>query len=92
MIYIACLSDKAYSKAFEIAYLLRHKGIATEVDFESRSLRSQMKTANKLDAKYVAMMGEDEMDQGVVTLRDMASGEQETVDLQMVVDVLAKKV
>jgi len=91
MVYIACLSDKAYSKAFEIAYLLRQKGVATEVDFDSRSLRSQMKTANKLDANYVAMMGEDEMDQGVVTLRDMASGEQETVDFQIVVEILAKK-
>ncbi|HGJ67630.1 TPA: histidine--tRNA ligase, partial [bacterium] len=91
MIYIACLSDKAYSKAFEIAHLLRQKDIATEVDFDGRSLKSQMKTANKMGAKFVAIMGDDELDKGIITLRDMLSGEQESINLSMVVDVLSKK-
>jgi histidyl-tRNA synthetase len=83
-VYLASIGDEALTRSLEIAYLLRRKGISAEVDMESRSLRSQMKTANKLDAKYVIMVGEDEIEKGVVTLRDMRDGQQETVDAQMV--------
>jgi histidyl-tRNA synthetase len=89
--YIVSLCEEASSKAFEIAYMLRQKGIATETDLKGKNLKSQMKIANKMGAKYVVMIGEDELDKGIVTLRDMVSGEQEEVDIQMVVDILAKK-
>ena len=90
-VYIASLSDSASSQAFEIAFLLRQKGIATEAGLEGKSLKSQMKIANKMGAKYVAIIGDDEINKGVVTLRDMVSGEQESIDFQMIVDILAKK-
>lgn len=90
-IYIAPLCESAFPKAFEIAFLLRQKGVSTEIGFDGRSLKSQMKTADKLRAKYVVMIGEDEINKGFVTIRDMVSGEQEAVDFQIVIDVLAKK-
>jgi histidyl-tRNA synthetase len=90
-VFIASLCEQASSIAFEIVYLLRQKGIAAEAGVEGKNLKSQMKAANKMGAKYVAMIGEDELDKGIVTLRDMVSGEQEEVDIQIVVDILAKK-
>jgi histidyl-tRNA synthetase len=90
-VYIAPLCEEAFSQAFEIAFLLRQKGIPTEAGLDGRSLKSQMKIANKMGARYVAMIGEDEINKGVVTVRDMVSGEQETIDFQMTVETLSKK-
>ena len=90
-IYIAPLCESAFPKAFEIAFLLRQKGVSTEIGLDGRSLKSQMKTADKLRAKYVVMIGEDEINKGFVTIRDMVSGEQEAIDFQIVIDVLTKK-
>jgi histidyl-tRNA synthetase len=83
-VYMASVGAEAVSRTLEISYLLRRKGISTEIGLEDRSLRSQMKTANKLDAKYVIIIGDEEIEKGVVTLRDMRDGKQETIDIQMV--------
>lgn len=90
-VYVAPLCDSAFPKAFEVAFLLRQKGVSTEIGLDGRSLKSQMKTADKLKAKYVAMIGEDEINKGIATVRDMLSGEQEAIDLTNVVDFLANK-
>lgn len=90
-VYIASLCEEASSKAFEIASILRQSGIATEAGFDSKSLRSQMKIADKLGVRYVVMIGEDELVKGAVTIRDMESGEQEVVDVHITVDSLIKK-
>jgi len=83
-VYLAGVGENSTSLVLEISYLLRRKGISTEIGLESRSLRSQMKTANKLGAKYVILIGEEEIEKGVVTLRDMRDGHQETIDFQMI--------
>jgi len=90
-VYLASVGDKGISRILEISYLLRRKGISAEIGLESRSLGSQMKTADKLGAKYVIMIGDDEIDKGVVTLRNMRDGQQETVDVQMVASILEDK-
>ena len=90
-VYLASVGDKGVSRILEISYLLRRKGISAEVGLESRSLRSQMRTANKLGAKYVIMIGDDELDKGVVTLKDMLDGRQETIDIQMVGSTIEDK-
>ncbi len=90
-VYIAPLCESAFPKAFEIAFLLRQKGVSTEIGLDGKSLKSQMKTADKLKVKYVAMIGEDEINNGTATIRDMVSGEQETVNLTTVVDILVKR-
>jgi histidyl-tRNA synthetase len=89
--YVASLCEEASSKAFEIAYLLRQKGIATEAGLEGKNLKNQMKVANKMGAKYVVMIGENELDKGIITVRDMVSGEQETIDFQIIIEALLKK-
>jgi len=90
-VYLASVGDRGISRTLEISYLLRRKGISAEIGLESRSLRSQMKTADKLGAKYVIMIGDDEIDKGVVALRNMGDGQQETIDVQMVASTLEDK-
>ncbi len=84
-VYLACIGDRAI---FEISYLLRQRGISTEMGSDNRSLKSQMKSADKLGARYTIMVGDDEIDKGVVILRDMISGDQETISRKMIVSIM----
>lgn len=90
-VYMASVGDEGFPLVLEISYSLRRKGISVEIGLEGRSLRSQMKTADKLGAKYVAMIGEEEMEKGVVTLKDMRDGQQKSIDIQLVVSTLEDK-
>jgi histidyl-tRNA synthetase len=90
-VYLASVGEESVSRILEIAHLLRRKGISAEIGLEGRSLRSQMKAANKVSAKYVIMIGDDEIQKGVVTLRDMGDGQQETVDVQMIASTIEDK-
>ena len=54
-------------------------------------VRQPLETANKLDAKYVIIIGEDELEKGVVTLRNMKDGQQEIVNVQMVASNIEDK-
>lgn len=89
-VYLASIGSKVIARVFEISYLLRRKGISAEMGVDDRSLKSQMRLANKLGARYVVMIGEDEINKGVVTLRDMRDGKQEDVDIQTIVSALGK--
>ena len=90
-VYMAGVGEKSISRILEIAHLLRRKDISTETGLEGRSLKSQMKAANKLGARYVLMIGDDELEKGVVTLKDMDDGQQETVDVQMIGSTIEDK-
>ena len=87
-VYLVSVGEKNVSQTLEIAHLLRRKGIAAEIGLDGRSLKSQMKTANKLGAEYVILIGDDETEKGVVSLRNMQDRMQETIDFQMVASVL----
>ena len=90
-VYMASVGDEGFPLILEISYSLRRKGISVEIGLEGRSLRSQMRTADKLGAKYVAMIGGEEIEKGVITLRDMRDGQQEAIDIQVVVSTLEDK-
>ena len=76
-----------------MAHRLRQKGLSVELEGEARSLKSQMRRADKLKARSVLMVGDDELQKGKVILRDMASKQQEEIGLANVEsELLAKKV
>ena len=81
MLYIASLGERAMVKGLEITERLRREGKFCECDVVGRSLKAQMKYANKLGAKYTLIIGDSEIDAGVAQLRDMESGEQKEVAL-----------
>ena len=80
-LYIASLGERAMVKGLEITERLRREGKFCECDVVGRSLKAQMKYANKLGARYTLIIGDSEIDAGVAQLRDMESGEQKEVAL-----------
>lgn len=80
-IYIAPLGESANGFAFKLAKQLRDEGIAAETDICKRSLKAQMKYADKSGADYVLVVGDNEIAEGVAELRDMRNGERVKVAL-----------
>jgi len=78
-VYLAAASPEARRPAFLLAIELRRAGISAELDYTDRSLKTQMKDANRLGARWAALIGEDELAAGTVTLRDMVTGDQTSV-------------
>ncbi|MCD6506735.1 histidine--tRNA ligase [Candidatus Poribacteria bacterium] len=80
--------DEAFGDALRLTDKLRSEGLSVEMEFRGRSLRAQMKTADKLKARFVAIVGGEEMKEGKVALRNMETGEQTDVPFDQVARVL----
>lgn len=78
-IYIATVSDKAYPYAIKVAKELRKRGIAVSINLTERDLRKQLDYANSLSVPYVAIIGEKEVKEGKITLRDLKSGKEKLI-------------
>lgn len=78
-LFIACVDDSTRAAGFMLAQQCRDAGLAVEVDHQNRSLKSQFKLADKLGAAKVAVLGPDEAANRQVSLRDMATHEQQPV-------------
>jgi len=94
-VFIAVLGASAKKSALSLQKDLRNAGIRTEIEYQNKSLKSQMKKAGKLGVSYVIMIGEDELQKGTVILRNMAESSQNEVAITKVVkslvNVLRKK-
>ena len=80
-IYFATMGEKAYEKAFALSSALRRKGVKCEIDHMERSVKAQFKYSDKIGAKYVATIGDNELEKGEVALKKMSDGSLETVSL-----------
>jgi histidyl-tRNA synthetase len=69
--FVAPLGEAAEAAAFALTHRLRAEGARVEMDAGGKSLKSQMRRAGKLDAPYVIILGEDEVAEGSLTVRDM---------------------
>lgn len=81
-LFIVALGDKATLKAVEIAKDMRAEGFSTVLDLNQRSIRAQMKYADKLGAKFNLVIGDNEVDTGIAKLKNMTSGEESEIALQ----------
>jgi len=81
-IFVAGLGEKASDFTFPLVHSLRKKGLLCAMDYEGRSLKSQMKQANKMNAKYVLIVGDDELEQGQAVLKNMETHEQQTYPIR----------
>ncbi len=79
--YIAHQSEGAAATAYKLASDLRRSGVSTVLATGDRSLKAQMRHADALGARYVAIIGERELADGTVTLKDLRDGKQEAVAL-----------
>ncbi len=80
-LYIATLGDAAVPTALAICERLRRDGVYVECDLVGRSLKAQMKYANKLSADYALILGDNEIATGRAMLRDMKNSEQSEVEI-----------
>ena len=78
-LFLAALGDDAYRVALSLMQELRGAGISCETDLLRRSLKAQMRHADRLQAKKVIILGDDEVASQEVIVRDMATKDQETV-------------
>jgi histidyl-tRNA synthetase len=74
-----------HSYALKVAYTLRKKGKVVEFSYRRGGLRKQLEFADKLGADYVVIIGEDELKEGVVSLKDMRTGEQRKLKVEEIV-------
>lgn len=75
-VYIVVIGEKAQARLAQIISLLRHDNISVEFDPDKTSLKAQMKAADKIKAKYAVILGEDELERGVVTLKYLQERKQ----------------
>lgn len=89
-IFIAAIGENAEIEAFRIVSELRRNDIRAEKDHMGRSLKGQMKYADKINARYTAVLGDDEISGGKIALKNMSTGEQREVDIHNLSDTLKK--
>ena len=89
-VFITHLGNEAKLEALRLASKLRNDGIAAVMAIGDRSLKGQLRQANGLGSNYVAIIGEDEVKSGTVTLRNMMTGEQKTVSPAELGDLLTR--
>jgi histidyl-tRNA synthetase len=80
-LFLVTLGDLANEKGFHLMQMLRSLGVRVMMDHEGRSMKNQMKQANKQKARFALILGENELENQEVALKDMDSGEQEIVEL-----------
>lgn len=85
-IFIAALCERSRLAAFEWASTLCLEGVRVELDFGNRSLKSQMKRADRLGALYVLIVGEKELEEGAAILRNMTTREQVSINVEKIVE------
>lgn len=78
--FIVALGEAARQKGFALVNALRQKGIPAGIDLLGRSLKAQLKTADRAGARLALILGEDELARAVVIVRDLALGEQREVN------------
>lgn len=85
-LFIVALGEKAQLKAVEIAKDMRAEGFSVLYDLNGRSLRAQMKYADKMGAKFNVVIGENEVDENKATLKNMSTGNKAEVSLETFVN------
>ncbi|MEE8446010.1 MAG: histidine--tRNA ligase, partial [Alphaproteobacteria bacterium] len=86
---MVAVGTDAQAEAFKITQRLRHDGYTVDLGF-SGNVGKRMKRANKLNASAAVFLGDEELERGIVKVRDMNSGEQEEVDLASLTEHLAR--
>ncbi|MEI6580131.1 MAG: histidine--tRNA ligase [Eubacteriales bacterium] len=80
-LYIASIGERASFESAALACKLRESGISAQFDVVGRSVKAQMKYADKLGAKYTIVLGDDDLVKGEVNLKNMDSGETQPIKL-----------
>ena len=88
-LYVGARGEEAKLASFKLANTLRTRGIKTEINHMGRSLKAEMKYANKIGAKFTVVLGDDELQTGNAKLKRMSDGEQFEVNLNNIEEIVA---
>jgi histidyl-tRNA synthetase len=83
-LYLAAFSDDVRGELFRMAERLRGEGVSVEIDYERRSMKAQMRSANKLGARYAIVIGPDEIAGGEFRLKEMSTGAEQKVRVEAI--------
>lgn len=90
-IFFVTIGDEILPKAVQLVQQLREEGIAVDKDYQDRKIKGQLKHADRLKAKYVAILGEEELAKNVINVRLMETGEQEEIALDTFIESMKEK-
>ena len=88
--FIAVMGDAAKAFGLKLARELRAKGITAEMDTLARNIKGQFKYADRLNARYTLVMGDNELEKGVVSLKDMVKSEQREIKIEDIYKEITK--
>lgn len=87
-VYVAPLGEAAKEVCFKLVHELRQQGFIVETDYLSKSVKAQMKTADKNHARYAIIIGDDELANGTAVVRNMLESSQETIPFADIMNVI----
>ncbi|MFA7572316.1 MAG: histidine--tRNA ligase [Lutispora sp.] len=87
-IFIAAMGEKANDMAMKLMFMLREASIRAEKDYLSRSLKAQMKYANKIKAKNVIVIGDEEIQKEIIRIKNMENGQEVNVPLNNIDEII----
>ena len=85
-VYIAWLGENTIETAMKIADSLRKENVKVYVDYSSKGMKSHMKKADKLETRYCIILGEDELNKGIVLLKDFSTREQKEIKIEEIIN------
>lgn len=87
-VFMAIAGQDMEARAFTLMSSLRGKGLSCDMDYEGKSLKAQLKKAERLSSRFVVILGEEEFGRGKVVLRDMNKRSQCEVDIDNIINML----
>ncbi|NTW11389.1 MAG: histidine--tRNA ligase, partial [Chlorobiaceae bacterium] len=88
LVYVVLQQRELADHAMQVAFRLRKSGISTEIDLAERSMKSQMREANRLRTSYALFIGESEVSSGQYTLKNLVTSEQSALSLETLIEIL----
>ncbi len=89
--YVIAFGEAAEGQAIRLVNELRLSGIQADKDYQAKKMKAQFKSADRMLAKYVVILGEDELEKQVVNVKEMETGEQAEVPMDQIIDYLKEK-
>ncbi|MEG1993085.1 MAG: histidine--tRNA ligase, partial [Acetivibrio sp.] len=89
-LYVGILGKEAKARGYQMVTTLRQAGIVVETDYMDRSVKAQMKFANKIGAKNTVILGADELEKGKATIKNMETHEETLVDFDKITEYFIK--
>lgn len=90
-LYLATAQAALAAQALKMAQQVRARGVAVLMDYDGKSLKAQMREADKAQCRHVAVLGENELKQGTIMIKDLAGGTQRSVALAALAEELANE-